>query len=184
MEKRFPLKNGTQVLIRPAEKSDAAAFAAHLRQAGGETNFLSFGAEDCPYTAESALALVERSKTDERMIFLLAYVGDVLAGELFISTAPRKRFQHVGELAISVLKDYWDLGIATLLMREALAIADDMIGFDSIHLDVDADNLTAQKLYRNFGFHEYARYARATLYDGGYHDLVYMSRYRSKEDIQ
>ena len=182
MEKCFPLKDGTTVRIRSAEKGDAAAFVRHLRQAGGETNFLSFGAEDCPYTDESALSLIERSKTDARMIFLLAYVGDVLAGELFISTAPRRRFQHTGELAVSVLKDYWNLGIATLLMREALSIADDVIGFDSIHLDVDADNLTAQRLYRNFGFTEYARYRRATLYGGGYHDLLYMSRY--KEDTQ
>ena len=185
MEKYLSMKNGASFLLKTAEDSDAAALAAHLKQAGGESNFLSFGAEDCPYTEQSTLEMIRKAQSGRLGLVLLAYADEVLAGELFLFAGSRKRFQHVGELGISVLKDYWACGIGTALMTEALRIADEDIGFDSIRLETDADNRIAQHLYRNFGFADCGRYERASFYDGGYHAVLTMNRYRrSTEETQ
>lgn len=183
MQKTITLKNGAVLLLRSAEEEDAAAFAAHLKQCGGETDFLSFGAEDCPHTAESCRGEILTSIQDPRAPCLFAFHGTQLVGEVCIHPSSRKRFQHVGELAISITRDFCSQGLGTVLLREILALAD-AVGYDSIKLTVDSDNAAAIRLYRSFGFVPYGHYERAAFYRGGYHAVELMCRYRSKEEIQ
>ena len=181
MKEQLTLKNGRTVWLKSAEESDAAALAAHFRQAGGETDFLSFGADDCPYTEESCRLFIRESLTDGAEAVLVAYADGVLIGEARLIAAARKRFCHTAELAISVLREYHAQGLGTVLLRELLRYAK-AHGCDSVHLTVDADNAVALALYRRFGFSEYGRYARASYYGGEYHDTIYMCRYFSREE--
>ena len=182
MQKPITLKNGTALLLRSAEEGDAAAFASHLRQCASETDFLSFGAEDCPHTTESCREEILTSIRDPRAPCLFAFYGTQLVGEVCIHPSWRKRLSHVGELAISITQDFCAQGLGTILMREILALADSA-GYDSIKLTVDSDNAAAIHLYRSFGFAPYGHYERAAFYRGGYHATELMCRYRSKEDI-
>ena len=102
-------------------------------------------------------------------------------GEVCIHPSSRRRFSHVGELAISITQDFCSQGLGTILMREILALADSA-GYDSIMLTVDSDNAAAIHLYRKFGFSPYGHYERAAFYGGGYHSTELMARY--KEVIQ
>lgn len=181
MEKNITLKNGTRLLLRSAEEADAAAFAAHLKQCGGETDFLSFGAEDCPHTEESCRAQILTSMENPLAPCLFAFHGSELVGEVCIHPSSRRRFSHVGELAISITQDFCSQGLGTILMREILALADSA-GYDSITLTVDSDNAAGIRLYKNFGFVPYGHYERAAFYRGGYHSTELMARY--KEVIQ
>ena len=45
---QYTLKNGQQLVIRKAIKQDAAATIACVSKTGGETDFLTFGAEGFP----------------------------------------------------------------------------------------------------------------------------------------
>ena len=181
MQKTITLKNGTALLLRSAEAADAAAFAAHLKQCGGETDFLSFGAEDCPHTEESCREQILTSMKNPLAPCLFAFHGSELVGEVCIHPSSRKRFQHVGELAISITQDFCARGLGTILMREILSLADSA-GYDSIMLTVDSDNAAAIHLYRKFGFSPYGHYERAAFYRGGYHATELMNRYRPKEE--
>ena len=172
MQEQFILKNGQTVLIRNAEESDAAALAAFFHTCGGETNFLSFGAEDCPFDEEKARQMI-RSATGSSALYLVLLDGRIVA-ELSLTVPPRKRFSHKLELGIAVSRSVWRQGLGQRLMALAVQHGRDC-GSDSIFLTVSAENEAGIALYRRFGFREYGRYERQALINGVYSDALLMN---------
>lgn len=162
--------------IRPASGTEANALAPFFRTAGGETDFLSFSAEDCPYTEEVSEGFLKECMRDENLL-LLAYKGEALIGEISLTAPNRKRFLHTRELGIALLKAHCDKGLGTALMQAALLWADSE-GIDSISLTVSCENTRALHLYEKLGFRVFGVYPRQSFYNGAYHDTAYMVRFR------
>ena len=181
MKELFTLKNGSVVLIREAEERDAAALAAFFHRCGGESDFLSFGAEDCPYDEDRALSFIRTAAEQQDGILLLAFAEDTLVAELSLIVPGRKRFSHTAELGIAVAKSHWQQGLGSRLMALSLQHGKQH-GLDSIFLTVSADNEVGIRLYQCFGFTEYGRHRRESFFRGAYHDAILMSRYFSDEE--
>lgn len=136
--------------IERAKPADAAALLAYLKQVGGETDNLTFGAEGLPFTVETEaeyLAQLEHS-CDE--IMLLAKLNGEIVGDASLSRLPR-RMSHRGDLGISVVKAHWNKGIGGMLLAEIIAFAKEN-GFEIIDLQMRSDNLAAIHLYEKLGF--------------------------------
>lgn len=174
MQERFTLKNGQTVLIRRAEEADAAALAAFFHACGGETDFLSFGAEDCPFDEERARQFI-LGATNASALYLALLDGEIVA-ELSLTVPPRKRFYHKLELGIALSKSVWRQGLGSRLMELALQHGKEH-GIDSIFLTVSAENEAGIALYRRYGFREYGRYERQALINGVYSDALLMNLY-------
>lgn len=179
MEERFTLKNGQTVLIRDAAESDAAALSAFFHRCGGESDYLSFGEEDCPYTEEYALQYIRCAAAFPNNLLLLALADGEIVAELSLNVPPRKRFYHKLELGIAVSRPFWRQGLGSHLMSLAIRHGEQH-GIDSIFLTVSAENEAGIRLYRRFGFTEYGRYERQALIRGEYSDALLMNRYLSR----
>ena len=84
------------------------------------------------------------------------------------------KVKHRAELGISILKDYWDLGLGKALINACVQCAREA-GYSQLELDVVAENERAIALYKSFGFVEFGRNPRGfNSRTSGYQELVYM----------
>ena len=86
----------------------------------------------------------------------------------------RRKVAHRARFGISILKEYWGVGIGRVLMESCIDCAR-RVGYTQLELEVVADNERAVSLYRCAGFEEYGRNPRGyRSADAGYQELMYM----------
>ena len=91
-----------EVLFRPARVEDAAAMLAYLRQIGGESDNLTFGAEGLPLTVEQEAQRLAAAQNDPNFVMLVAECGEELVGVCGLSRLPRARLGHRAAVDVSV----------------------------------------------------------------------------------
>jgi RimJ/RimL family protein N-acetyltransferase len=171
------LKNGAELSIAKAVKEDAEAIIEYLNIVGGESDNLTFGKNGFSMSVENEENFIENIKdsTDSALFVGKIDGGIVCIGS--ISTPRRERLSHQSDIAISVKKAYWNIGIATELMKTLIDFAQKSGKIEIIHLGVKADNANAIKLYKNMGFEEIGIYKKFFKIDGAYYDEILMNLY-------
>lgn len=144
------------VTIEKASPMDAAALIAYLKQVGGETNNLTFGAEGLPVTVEAEEAYIAQLENSHDNVMLVAKECGKIIGNASLSRLPR-RMSHRGDFAISVAKEYWNKGIGGQLLGKVIDFAQEN-SVDIIDLQVRSDNLHAIHLYEKYGFKKLCTY--------------------------
>ena len=162
------------ITYRTAVPSDAAQLLEYLKQVGGETDNLTFGAKGIPFTVEQEAALLERIAGNPRSSFFLALDGEKIVGNACVDGSANARLQHRRSLAITVLRDYWGRGIGTGLMERMLAFCRES-GAEIASLEVRSDNERAKALYRKFGFVSFGTFPKYFKIDGEYFDVDCMT---------
>lgn len=162
------------ITIERAVSADAAALLDFLKQVGGESDNLTFGAEGLPFSIEAEEAFLSGLETSRDGIMLVAKADGKIVGNASLSRMPR-RMCHRGELGVSVLKEFWNRGIGGQMMDRLVAFAREN-AFDIIELQVRSDNLAAIHLYEKFGFKKLATYPGFFKIEGQYidFDIMYM----------
>ena len=137
------------IIIEKASPGDASNILEYLKLVGGETDYLTFGSEGMPFSAEAEESYIaEIEKSDDLM--LVAKDGDRIIGIASLNRMPR-RMSHRGDFGLSVAKDYWGRGIGSRLTEEVILFAKEN-RYEIIDLEVRSDNLRAIKLYEKYGF--------------------------------
>ena len=162
------------ITYRTAVPSDAAQLLDYLKQVGGETDNLTFGAGGIPFTVEQEEALLERIAGNPRSSFFLALDGEKIVGNACVDGSANARLCHRRNLAITVLRDYWGRGIGTGLMEQMLDFCRES-GAELASLEVRSDNERAKALYRKFGFVSYGTFPKFFKIDGQYFDVDCMT---------
>lgn len=81
---------------------------------------------------------------------------------------------HRAEFGVSVLKEYWGLGIGRALTEVCIQCARDA-GYVQLELNVVAGNARAVSMYKKFGFVEYGRNPKGfRSRTAGFQEIVYM----------
>ena len=81
---------------------------------------------------------------------------------------------HRAEFGISILKEYWGLGIGQALMEACIHCAK-TAGYAQLELDVVAENARAISMYQTAGFVEYGRNPKANrTRNAGFQELITM----------
>lgn len=161
------------VIIEKIKTTDAAAMVDFLKQIGGETDNLSFGAEGLPITVEAEAAYIAQLENSHDDIMLVAKCGGVIVGNATLNRLPR-RMRHRGDFSVSVAKEYWNQGIGGQLLREIIAFAKEN-SFEIIDLQVRSDNYSAIYLYKKHGFRRICTYPSFFKIGDQYIDFDYMS---------
>lgn len=175
---KHTLKNGVSILIRSLCAADAQQVLAHRICVCGETENLSRYPDEIRITQEEERAILHKQEQNPKGVMLGAFAGDQLvamASVLPISDS-HERYRHRGSFGISVIRDFWNLGIATLLIPLVSKCAR-QAGYEQIELEVLAGNEKAISLYQRHGFREYGRRPHdVKMRDGAYRDALLMLR--------
>ena len=150
---RTKIKRGDydmDIVIRKADREDAAEILQYLNKVGGETDNLTFGSEGVPFTIEMEEDFISQIENSCDSVMLLATESGRIVGNASLNRLPR-RMSHRGDFAVSVLKEYWNKGIGGRLLEEIIAFAKENC-FEVIDLQVRCDNVSAIHLYEKYGF--------------------------------
>ena len=140
------------ITIEKAQVCDAEALLEYLRQIGGETDNLTFGAEGLPCSVEDEEKYIESLQDLKTSVMLVAKCEGKIIGDASFSSSERERIKHRGELAVSVVREYWGKGVGSKLMEKVIDFAKNVAECEIIHLQVRSDNERAIRLYKKYGF--------------------------------
>lgn len=169
------LTGGTELLVRNAVASDARALRDVMQRTHSETDYLlSYPDEQSVDDEQEARSLAETERSDNE-VELVAVLGGRIVGSAGITAlGSRRKVVHRARFGISILKEYWGLGIGRALMEACIDCAR-RAGYTQLELEVVADNQRALSLYRREGFEEYGRNPRGYRSTAaGYQELVHM----------
>ena len=171
------LTGGVELLVRNAVASDARALRETMQRTHAQTDYLlSYPDEQSADDEQEARSLVETECSDNEVELVTVVDGKIVGSAGVSAVRSRRKLAHRARFGISVLRDYWGLGIGRVLMESCIDCAR-RAGYTQLELEVVADNERAVSLYRRAGFEEYGRNPRgyrSTFV--GYQELVYMRR--------
>jgi RimJ/RimL family protein N-acetyltransferase len=145
------LKDGSTVSIREAVVEDAEKLCKYMEIVNAETQNLSREPHEWNMTVENEAKFLEsvmKSNNDCHLVMMKD--GVIISGSGFHGSG-LSRLSHKVSLGISVLKDYHNQGVGTLMM-EALIEKAKEYHKTKIELDVRSDNHAAIHVYKKSGF--------------------------------
>lgn len=176
-EKVVMLRDGATVTLRSPTEADAEALVAYLDRVRRETDFLMFDPADDLPTLEAEREWIRGSLNNPLSLKIVAEVAGRPVGLCDVTAGGRlKRARHRGTIGISILAEWCNRGLGTLLMRELVEWSRRQPEITLLRLGVLAHNARAIEVYRRVGFVEEGVCRHAVRYGvGGYGDEVMMS---------
>lgn len=171
------LKNGKILHIRRAEKRDAQEILDYLNTIGGETDNLTFGPGELQLTLEQEELYIENTNSAPTSVCLVGVADDKIVCVGGLAGESKPRLMHQATLGITVLKEFWGLGVGSHMMDALIQFAKDNELIEIVHLSVRADNLRAIALYERLGFREIGRYPKFKKIGDVYYDQILMNLY-------
>ena len=172
---RTILKDGRELLLRNAEASDGSAVLENFNITHAQTDWLLTYSDENTFDADKESRFLERKAASQNEIELVAVVDGKVVGTAGVSAVGAKyKVAHRAEFGVSVLKEYWGLGIGRALMEACIECARDA-GYVQLELDAVADNARAISMYVKAGFMEYGRNPKGfKSRTSGYQEVVSM----------
>ncbi|MDU4516455.1 GNAT family N-acetyltransferase [Streptococcus mitis] len=166
-----------ELLIREAEAEDAAELVTFLNCVSLETDFTSLDGDGILLTSEEMEVFLNKQASSDNQITLLAFLNDKIAGIVNITADQRKRVRHIGDLFIVIGKRYWNNGLGSLLIEEAIEWAQASGILRRLQLTVQTRNQAAVHLYQKHGFVIEGRQERgAYIEEGKFIDVYLMGK--------
>lgn len=170
----FLLKNNLRLTLRRAEPGDAEKLLAYLNQVASESENITFGPGEFGLSVEEECAFLRQMSKSSTSLYLIAEIAGEIAGTLTFNAGKRPRLQHAGELGMTVLRRYWNLGIGGRMLAYLLDWARHTGTIRKINLRVRVDNLPAIHLYEKYGFVQEGRVTREFYLLGQFVDAYIM----------
>lgn len=167
------LKNSDTFTIRKAMIEDSENVISYVKEIVQESDNLTFEKGEFNPTVTGEREFIEDINKSTNQCFLIAVLDNKIIGNLSISNINRARIKHSAELSITVLKDYWNQGVASNLMSEFIQWLK-TTELTKINLKVKEDNIYAIKLYEKFGFVKEGVITREFFIDGKYYNSIFM----------
>ena len=169
------LTGGVELLVRNASASDARALRETMQRTHAQTDYLLSYPDEQSVDDEQEARSLEETERSSNEVELVAVIDGRIVGSAGVSAVrSRRKVAHRALFGISILKEYWGMGIGRVLMDASIDCAR-QAGYTQLELEVVADNERAVSLYRRAGFEEYGRNPRGyRSAAAGYQELVYM----------
>ena len=173
--KTVVLEDGVELLVRNAVASDVRALRETTQLTHAESDYLLSYPDEQSSDDEQQARSLEETKRSDNEVELVAIIDGQIVGSAGVSAVrSRRKVAHRARFGISILKEYWGMGIGRVLMETSIDCAR-KAGYTQLELEVVADNERAVSLYRRAGFEEFGRNPRGyKSASAGYQELVYM----------
>ena len=117
------LKNNQECLFRAPKEEDAKELIELLKQACGETPFLSNEPSEVNYTVEGEVAFINKFNESYYDVMIIFEIDGKIVGNCSIMPAAnKKRERHRCEFGIAILKDYWGLSLGKQAMEFSVTL--------------------------------------------------------------
>lgn len=172
---KIKMKNGQECTIRNATYEDGQQVSELYARVHDETDYLLAYSDEHAFDVEGESEFLKGREESGKDIMLLAVVdGKIVANAGISGIGNKDKVKHRAEFGISVLKEYWGLGIGRNLMNVCVECAK-KAGYKQLELEVVADNAKACKMYKSAGFVEFGRNPKGFLSRySGYQEVVSM----------
>jgi RimJ/RimL family protein N-acetyltransferase len=147
----YTLKNGQVVKVREAQVKDAALILDFFIDVNSESENLSREPHEVTITLEEEIKMLERTTNSNNDCMIIAFDDHKVIATVGFHGSNLIRLSHKVSFGISVLKEYHNLGLGSIMMELLIEKAREY-GKTKIELDVRVDNKGAIHLYEKFGF--------------------------------
>jgi len=170
-------KKNREIAIRFPKCTDVESLWRYINALSQEKTHIRFQGETISLEEEKEYLTSLLQEIDQRKaLHLLAFHQNELIGVAGIDMVDRTS-RHVGELGISIHKNFRGEGIGTLLMEMVIQEAVKTIPLlEIITLEVFSNNLIGTEMYKKQGFIPYGCLPRGIKLENRYEDLVLMSK--------
>lgn len=150
-------KNDFQVSLRTGNLDDAEALLEIQREVVSENEFMISVLEEFEETTEQQRSWIQKVLENERETIIVAEIKGKVIGLIVFRSKNTKRLAHTGYFTTMIKKDYRDMGIGKLLIKELLNWAEQNPLIEKVSLGVLSTNQRAIALYKSVGFVEEGR---------------------------
>ncbi|MGM0166094.1 hypothetical protein IGI39_001051 [Enterococcus sp. AZ135] len=166
-----------EITIREAIPDDAGNLLSVSRQIAEETDFLIMDEVGLGLNEEMLSLQLADLYESENNILLLALADKKIIGMASVKSAPEFTVTHIGEIGISVIKEFWGIGLGSALLDEVIYWSEHVSSLRRLELTVQKRNERAIHLYQKFGFNTEATMERgARDVQGAFLDVLLMSK--------
>lgn len=168
-------KSGKIISFRYPTINDAEILMNYINKISAEKSFILFQGEQQTLEEETKWLKDKLEKINKNeCVFITAFIGNKLIASSEI-TLQSKVKNHIGVFGITVAKKYRGEGIGKILMELVIEESIEKIkDLKIIDLEVFANNLIAQNLYKKMGFIEYGRLPDGLKRRGKFVDAILM----------
>ena len=172
---KIVLKNGREAVLRNGDRPDGSAVYENFNLTHAETDYLLAYPDENSFDPEQEARFLEEKAKSLNEIELIALVNGKVAGTAGLEAIGKKyKVKHRAEFGISILKEYWGLGLGRALAEACIECAKEA-GYSQLELNVIAENARAVSLYQSLGFVEFGRNPRGFLSrTNGFQEVIYM----------
>lgn len=174
-DQKIILKNGKEAWLRNGDISDAKSVYENFNATHAETDYLLSYPDENSFTPEQEGQFLHKKTLSQNEVEIIALVDGKVVGTAGIDAIGTKyKVRHRAEFGISILKEYWGVGIGKALAAACIQCARDA-GYVQLELEVVAENKRALSMYQNLGFEEFGRNPRGfNSRTSGFQEVIYM----------
>jgi putative acetyltransferase len=166
-------KNVANILIRRVEPDDIRGFERIREPPGAAWGTLSWPAPPAQLWRQR---LARRTAGQHGLVACAE--AEIVGGVRLVVPERSPSGRHVGRVGIGVHDGWQGRGIGTALLQAAVDLADRWLNLRRLELTVSADNESALRLYRNWGFEIEGLLPNHAFRDGRFVDAYTMARVR------
>lgn len=172
-EKEINLLNGDTLSLRNAITTDAETVVNFFKLTSDESDNLSFSSDEYFVTPYEEKIIISNINKNNKTIMLLGFIDDVLCCIAELNSSAEIRLSHNVEYSITVLKDFWGMGIGNAITNEIIEFSKEK-NVKNIVLSVRRENSAAINLYKKYGFQTVGVKKDYICIDGRYDDEISM----------
>ncbi len=181
-DKIITLKDGREAILKSPCSSDAEKLLYVIKTASGETEFLARYPEEWNVGVEFEEAWINKMRSSSNALPITCYIGGTPVGTCEISFKTGIKMSHRASIGISILKDYWNIGIGSAMFTELISEAKKW-GIEILELEFLEGNERGRHLYEKFGFEIVCSRPNAVkLKSGRYLSEIFMQKKLSKKE--
>ena len=172
-KQEITIKDGRKLIVKEAVGSEAKELVRYIAAVGGESDFLTFGANEFNVSVKEEEALLKTFLESDNQIMLVGWLQNEIVGCIAFRAGKWLRVRHSGEFGISVSKKYWGMGIGSHMLSVLIAWAQQTGIVRKINLRVRSDNDRAIAVYKKLGFVQEGVITREFMIDGEFYDNIW-----------
>jgi RimJ/RimL family protein N-acetyltransferase len=152
--REIQLKNGTSILIRQAESTDAENLLNCLKTYIPQSEYIPKLEQEIKLTVSDEENWIRSFLESDNSLLLIAEHEHQIIGNIDLTGSRREMMAHTAVIGMGMLKEWRNSGLGTALISSVIEWAQQNPVLELIWLQVYTQNQPGYNLYKKMGFEE------------------------------